>query len=94
MESVRFSNICTMEYFDHSTKSVFYVDIIYDLKEHAYDAWLYADMYGIKEHMFGLPVHNYDCGKPYTETIESVIETVEACLPNHIEYYANKHMSN
>ena len=54
---------------------MFYVDIVLDHKEQCYDAWITADGYGVKDYMFGGPVHNQRFGEPITETAQSFIET-------------------
>lgn len=72
-KTTRFTTICTMQ--RKYRKHTFYVDIILDNEEECYYAWIWSDRYGIKDMMFGGPVHNHRFGQPVTETAQSFIET-------------------
>lgn len=65
----------------------FYVDITLNTLEDCYYAWLWERSYGIKDMMFGCPVHNHRFGKPYVETLEGFTEAVIVNLPEYADGY-------
>ena len=71
----------------------FCVDIFLDTDEEQYEAWLYADGYGIKESMFGCSVHSHRFGQPTTETLESFTRMVMGNLYDYLPDYIEQHMS-
>ena len=70
----------------------FCVDILLDTDEDLYEAWLYADGYGIKEYMFGSPVRSHRFGQPETETLESFTRTVMGNLYDYLPDYIEEHV--
>ena len=70
----------------------FCVDILLDTDEEVYEAWLYADGYGIKEFMFGSPVNSQRFGQPETTTLDSFTRTVMGNLYDYLPDYIEEHV--
>lgn len=68
------------------------VDIILDTKENVYETWLYHPGYGIKEFMYGEPIHNQRFGQPITITLDEVIENIAFNVEEYMNDYIDTHM--
>ena len=92
--TTRFSTICTME--RKYRKHTFYVDIVLDHKEQTYNSWIYADDYGVKNYMFGVPVSytNAMTGQTRTETVDGFIAIAMDGynFPNSANLYIEEYM--
>ena len=82
----RFEHMATVEV-DTDYYKGFYVDIIYDHTEECYNLWLFHESYGTKDFMVGFPKHNTHYGNEITETLESVLGSVDYLAEEHIPLY-------
>ena len=65
-------------------KDNFMIDIVRDINE--VSAWLYHKDFGIKKHLFGVPLEE-------AKTIEDFQEMILVQLPEYIEEYKDEYMN-
>lgn len=73
-------NITTYEY-----KNGTMIEIVE--KDDSFEAWIYDENYGVKDLMWGEPIHNTRFGKPYVQTYENFVKLVEENIEEYIEDY-------
>lgn len=73
----RYSHICTLTFPNEILYDDFYVDVIYDLKNKEYEAWIYRKDYSVKQYAFSA----------YTTTIDEFIKYVEIRFTQEAELY-------